>query len=62
VLDGGHLVFLGAEAVAGRPVSQRAQEYGFRAGAALLACLVLFVSWNDLVSSSLGRWVSGLIG
>lgn len=62
VLDGGHLVFLAAEAVAGRPVSQRAQEYGFRAGAALLACLILFVSWNDLVSSSLGRWVSGLIG
>ncbi len=62
VLDGGHLVFLGAEALAGRPVSQRAQEYGFRAGAALLAGLILFVSWNDLVSSSLGRWVSGLIG
>jgi regulator of sigma E protease len=62
VLDGGHLVFLGAEALAGRPVPQRAQEYGFRAGAALLAGLILFVTWNDLVSSSLGRWVSGLIG
>lgn len=62
VLDGGHLVFLGAEAVAGRPIPPRAQEYGFRAGAALLAGLILFVTWNDLASSSIGRWVSGLIG
>ena len=62
VLDGGHLVFLAAEAVAGRPLPQRAQEYGFRAGAALLACLILFVSWNDLASSSLFRWMRGLIG
>lgn len=62
ILDGGHLVFLGAEALAGRPVPPRAQEYSFRVGAALLACLVLFTTWNDLSHLGLFRWVSGLIG
>ena len=37
VLDGGHLLFYPAEAIRGRPLPPRAQEYGFRAGLALLA-------------------------
>ncbi|KAK0360488.1 hypothetical protein LTR94_027107, partial [Friedmanniomyces endolithicus] len=37
VLDGGHLLFYGYEAVARRPVSARYQEMGYRAGLALLA-------------------------
>ena len=36
VLDGGHLLFYLVEALRGRPVPPRAQEYGFRAGFALL--------------------------
>ena len=48
VLDGGHLLFYLAEAVRGRPVPLRAQEYGFRAGLALLAALFIFATWNDL--------------
>ena len=62
VLDGGHLVFLAAEGVAGRPVPPRAQDYSFRVGAALIACLFVFVTWNDLSHLGLFRWVSGLIG
>jgi regulator of sigma E protease len=50
VLDGGHLVFYLAEALRGRPLPQRAQEYGFRAGLAFLACLFVFATWNDLTS------------
>lgn len=62
VLDGGHLVFYLAEALRGRPLPQRAQEYGFRAGLAFLACLFVFATWNDLTHLGLFRWVVSLIG
>jgi regulator of sigma E protease len=49
ILDGGHLLFYAAEAIRGRPLGQRAQEYGFRLGLALVLTLMIFVTWNDLV-------------
>ncbi|RDD62182.1 RIP metalloprotease RseP [Ferruginivarius sediminum] len=49
MLDGGHLLFYAIEAVRGRPLGERAQEYGFRIGLALVLTLMLFVTWNDLV-------------
>jgi len=48
VLDGGHLLFYFAEWIRGRPIPARAQEYGFRAGLALLAGLFILATWNDL--------------
>ena len=62
ILDGGHLVFYAAEAIRGRPLPPRAQEIGFRAGLALIACLFIFATWNDLTSFGLFRWMAGLIG
>jgi regulator of sigma E protease len=62
VLDGGHLLFFLAELVRGRPLPPRAQEYGTRAGFALLICLFMFATWNDLAHIGLFRWVAGLIG
>ncbi len=62
LLDGGHLVFYAAEAIRGRPLPPRAMEYGFRAGAALLAALFIFASWNDIAHGAVGRWVAGLLG
>ncbi|WP_408886935.1 RIP metalloprotease RseP [Limobrevibacterium gyesilva] len=62
VLDGGHLLFYAAEAIRGRPLPPRAQEYGFRAGFALLIGLFVFATWNDLAHIGLFRWVAGLIG
>ncbi|MGE0225340.1 MAG: RIP metalloprotease RseP [Acetobacteraceae bacterium] len=62
VLDGGHLLFYLAEAIRGRPLPPRAQEYGFRAGLAVLAGLFIFATWNDLAHIGLFRWVAGLIG
>ena len=59
VLDGGHLLFYLFEAVRGRPLPQRAQEYGFRAGLALLAGLFVFATWNDLSHLGLFRWFTG---
>jgi regulator of sigma E protease len=49
LLDGGHLLFYGIEAVRGRPLSDRAQEIGFRIGLALVVMLMLFATWNDIV-------------
>jgi regulator of sigma E protease len=62
VLDGGHLLFYLAEAVRGRPLPQRTQEYGFRAGLALILGLFVFATWNDLGHIGIIRWVTGLIG
>ena len=36
LLDGGHLLFYGIEAVRGRPLSEKAQEFGFRIGLAIV--------------------------
>ena len=62
ILDGGHLLFYLVEAIRGRPLPPRAQEYGYRAGFAVLAGLFLFATWNDLGHLGLVRWVAGLIG
>ncbi len=49
LLDGGHLLFYAAEAIRGRPLGPRAQEYGFRFGLILVLILMVFATWNDLV-------------
>lgn len=49
ILDGGHLLFMGIEAVRGKPLNERAQEYGFRIGLALVLLLMVSVTWNDIV-------------
>ncbi len=48
VLDGGHLVFYAFEALRGRPLSLRVQEYGFRLGLVLVLLLMIFATWNDV--------------
>ncbi|MBU2168246.1 MAG: RIP metalloprotease [Alphaproteobacteria bacterium] len=60
ILDGGHLVFYGYEAVAKKPVAARFQEAGFRVGLALLAGLMLFATWNDLQKLNLFKFLGGL--
>ncbi|MBF0249477.1 MAG: RIP metalloprotease RseP [Alphaproteobacteria bacterium] len=54
VLDGGHLVFYAAEALRGKPLSERVQEYGFRFGLVLVLLLMVFATWNDLERIVLG--------
>jgi regulator of sigma E protease len=62
ILDGGHLMFYAAEAVRGRPLPASALDYGYRAGFALIACMFVFISFNDLVHTGALRWVAHLIG
>lgn len=49
MLDGGHLLFYAAEALRGKPLSERAQEYGFRIGIAIVLFLMVFATWNDVL-------------
>lgn len=49
MLDGGHLLYYGIEAVRRRPLGERAQEYGLRMGLALVLSLMLFATWNDVM-------------
>jgi regulator of sigma E protease len=48
MLDGGHLLFYGIEALRGRPLSEKAQEMGFKIGLAFVLMLMVFVTWNDI--------------
>jgi len=50
ILDGGHLVFYAFEAILGRPLGEKAQEYGFRIGLFLVLALMVFATRNDIVS------------
>jgi len=61
VLDGGHLVFYAFEAILGRPLPPRAQEYGYRAGFMLLVGMFVFATWNDLGHIGLFRWIAALV-
>lgn len=53
ILDGGHLLYYGFEAVLGRPLGPRAQDVGFRLGLAMMLGLMLLAAWNDLVRLNL---------
>jgi regulator of sigma E protease len=61
ILDGGHLVFYAIEAVRGRPLGPRAQEYGFRVGLVLVVSLMLFATWQDLVRLRIVQYVVSLV-
>jgi regulator of sigma E protease len=62
MLDGGHLLFYAVEGVRRRPVSQRAMEWAFRGGLALILALVAFTTLNDLGSVGLWDRLQRLIG
>ena len=49
LLDGGHLLFYAIELIRGRPLSERAQELGFRIGLAIVLMLMIFATFNDIL-------------
>lgn len=49
MLDGGHLLFYGVEAVRGKPISEQVQEYAFRFGLVVLVTLMVFSNLNDVL-------------
>jgi regulator of sigma E protease len=48
ILDGGHLMYLVVELIRGKPVSEKAQEIGFRFGALVLLMLMGIALLNDI--------------
>ncbi len=48
VLDGGHLLFIGIEALSGRRLSEKVKEKSAQVGFCLLMVLILFVIYQDL--------------
>lgn len=53
MLDGGHLLLYGIEAVRRRPATPAVQEWAFRAGFAMLVGFMIMVTFNDLASFGL---------
>ena len=48
MLDGGHLAYYLAEAIRGKPLPQRVQDFGYRFGLAIVFTLMVFTVINDL--------------
>ena len=48
VLDGGHLVFYGFEAILGKPLPDRIQMAGYQVGLVLVLSIMVFALYNDL--------------
>ena len=61
MLDGGHLLFYGFEAVRGKPMSPRVLEYCFRIGLAFVLLLMVFATWNDIVNMKIVDFVKQLV-
>jgi len=48
LLDGGHLLFLGIEAIRRKPIGARAREFAYRVGLVFIIMLMLIVFYNDI--------------
>lgn len=48
VLDGGHILFLGIEAIKGKPLSEKTMMVAQRIGLVLLIMLMVFAFYNDI--------------
>jgi regulator of sigma E protease len=48
MLDGGHLAFYTAEALRGRPLAEKVQNWSYRVGTALILMLMAFTILNDI--------------
>jgi regulator of sigma E protease len=51
MLDGGHLVYYGIEALRGKPLGRNLQEWGYRLGFSVVLMFFLVATWNDVL-----RW------
>ena len=48
MLDGGHLLFLGIEAIRRKPIGARVREFAYRVGLVFIIMLMLLVFYNDI--------------
>jgi regulator of sigma E protease len=55
ILDGGHLLFLGIEAIRKKPLSERAIMIAQRIGLAVIITLMVFAMYNDIFRLTSGK-------
>ncbi|MEW6571275.1 MAG: RIP metalloprotease RseP [Nitrospirota bacterium] len=55
ILDGGHILFLGIEAVRGKPLNEKVVAISQRIGLAFILTIMVFVLYNDIVRLITGR-------
>jgi regulator of sigma E protease len=49
LLDGGHLLYYAVEAVRGKAMTDKMQQFGFKVGLTLVASLMVFATYNDIL-------------
>ena len=49
ILDGGHVLFNGAELITGKPVPERVQILGVQVGLFLVGTMLIFATYNDIL-------------
>jgi regulator of sigma E protease len=62
MLDGGHLLLYGIEAVRRRPLAEAVQQWAFMSGFAALMSLMVVLTWYDMGSVGLWSRLSGWLG
>ncbi|MBO0734597.1 MAG: RIP metalloprotease RseP, partial [Methylocapsa sp.] len=56
LLDGGHLAYYAVEAIRGKAMNEKVQQFGMNVGIVLLAALMCFATYNDVLQL-LGHWM-----
>jgi regulator of sigma E protease len=62
MLDGGHLLLYGIEAIRRRAISERLQQWAFMSGFAALMSLMAVLTWHDFGAVGLWSRLAGLLG
>lgn len=62
MLDGGHLLLYGIEAVRRQPLAERVQQWAFMSGFAALMSLMAVLTWHDMRSVGVWSHLAGWLG
>lgn len=62
MLDGGHLLLYGIEAVRRQPLAEKVQQWAFMSGFAALMSLMAVLTWHDMFSVGLWSRLAQLLG
>lgn len=61
VLDGGQMLINAIEWIIGKPIPEKIQKYVFGSGFAIVICLMLYSTWNDLMRYKIFQMIRGLL-
>jgi len=56
ILDGGHLLFLGIEAIRRKPIGAKTREFAYRVGLVFIIMLMLFIFYTDITRFFKQAW------